>query len=141
MQRLLSISFVPIKGNRILLFAKYLEKTTLRSDLPYLHLSIHEICSENRVGPALWSFNGSVDGHCDIYDLELMKSTENALGITLGERMDDHWKLFDISTTDTDASDKFPLIESRGLDFYLYLESKWDGDNSPGLSEIFVQLC
>ena len=134
-RRLEEISFVPIKGNRILLFAKYLGKTTPES---YLHLSIHEIRSDHRVGPTLWSFNGSVDGDLNIFPSELTKSTENALGITAGMRLNDHWKLFDISTTETDASDKFPLIESGRIDFYLKLKSD---DNSLGLSEIFIQLC
>jgi len=104
----------------------------------YLHLSIHEIRSDNRVGPALWSFNGSVDGHFDIFHLELIKSTENALGVTAAARFDDHWKLFNISTTDTEASDNFPLIESGRIDFDLKPKS---GNDSLGLSEIFVQSC
>ena len=98
-----------------------------------------QIRSDHRVGRALWFFNGSVDGHFDADDLEVIKSTENALGITVGVRFDNHWKLFDISTTDTDASDKFPLIESGRLDFDLKLKSK--GENSPGLFKIFMQLC
>ena len=129
-------AFIPIKGNRILLFAKYLEKTSRRSYLPHLHISIHEIRVDNRVGPALWSFYGGVDGHCNIHDLRLIKSTENALGISLTERFDNHWKLFDISTTETDASDKFPLIESGRIDFDLKLKANSDNGNSFGLSEI-----
>ena len=128
--------FVPIKGNRILLFARYFGKRTIRSYAPYLHLSIHEIRSDNCVGPALWSFDGSVDGHFNIYYLELIKSTEIAFGITWGERFEDHWKLFDISTTETDASDNFPLIESGRIDFDLKIRG-----NSLGLSEIFMQWC
>ena len=54
-------------------------------------------------------------------------------------QFDNHWKLFDISTTDTDALDKFPLIESRRIDFDLKLKSKWE--NSPGLFGIVMQLC
>jgi hypothetical protein len=135
-RRLTEISFALIKGNRMLLFAKYLEKTTLRSYLPHLHLSIHEIRSDNRVGPALWSFNGCVDGHFNIYNLQLIKSTENALGINLGERFDNHWKLFDISTTETDSSDNIPLIESGRIDFDLKLKSNSAHGNSFGLSEI-----
>ncbi|KIJ97188.1 hypothetical protein K443DRAFT_681743 [Laccaria amethystina LaAM-08-1] len=119
--RLEKISFVPIKGNRVLLFARYFGKATIRSYIPYLYLSIHEIHSNNRVGPALWSFDGSVYGHLNIYHLELIKSTENPSRITWGERFDDHWKLFDISTTETDASNKFPLIESGRMDFDLKL--------------------
>jgi len=127
------MSFVPIQGNRILLFAKYLAKTRFGS---YLHLSIHKIHDDNRVGPTLWSFNGSVDGHLNIFDLGLIKSTENALGVTVGVQFDDHWKLFDISTTsDTDTSDNIPLIESGRIDFDLKQRVRKD---SPGLSEIFM---
>jgi hypothetical protein len=129
--------FVPIKGNQMLLFAEYFEKINSES---YLHLSIHEIRSNNRVSPALWSFNGSVDDHFDIDNLKPLKSTENALGITFGARFDNHWKLFDISTTDTDALDKFPLIESGRIDFDLKLNSRWEHD-SFGLSNIFRQSC
>ncbi|KIJ97192.1 hypothetical protein K443DRAFT_681748 [Laccaria amethystina LaAM-08-1] len=108
-QYLEEISFVPIKGNRILLFAKYLGG--------YLHLSIHKIRSDHRVGPALWSFNGSIDGHSDIDNLVPITSTENALGITFMVQFNGHWKLFDISTNGTDASNNIPLIESRRIDF------------------------
>ena len=101
----------------------------------YLRLSIHEICSNNRVGPALWSFN--VDDHFDIFDMRLIKSTENALGITFVKRFDDHWKLFDISTTNTDTLDNIPLIESGRIDFDLMLI----GDKNLGLSKIFMQSC
>ena len=110
--------FVPIKGNQLLLFALYSDEgITFPSD--YLHLSIYEIRSDNRVGLALWSFNGSIDGHFDTDGLilELIKSTENALGITVVARFDNHWKLFDISTTETDSSDTFPLIKSGRIDF------------------------
>ena len=103
----------------------------------YLHLSIHEIRSDHRVGPALWSFNGEVDSHFDIDDLVPINYTENALGITFGVRFDDHWKLFDISTTD--ASDNFPLIESGRIDFDIKLYSRWERRSSLGLSEIFMQ--
>ena len=123
-RRLTKMSFVPIKGNRILLFAKYSARDW-RTHEYCLHLSIHEIRSDHRVGPALWSFNGGADGHFNIRDLELIKSTENALGITFGVRFDDHWKLFDISTTD--ASDNFPLIESGRIDFDIKLYSEWVG--------------
>ena len=124
-------SFIPIKGNRILLFAKY-EEIFNGSD--YLHLSIHEIRSDHRVGPALWSFNGEVASHFGILDLVPINYTENALGITFGERFDDHWKLFDISTTDT--PDNFPLIESGRIDFDIKRYSLWALINSLGLSEI-----
>ena len=134
LRRLANISFVPIKGNRILLFAKYFEE--IRSYLPYLHLSIHEIRSDHRVGPVLWSFNGSVDGHFDTNDLELIKSAENALGITFGVQFDDHWKLFNISTTHTDTLDNFSLIESGRVDFNLELNLKPERGSSFGLSQI-----
>ena len=135
-RRLVEILFIPINGNRILLFAKYFGKIAPES---YLHLSIHEIRSDNRVGPTLWSFNGSVGGHIDIDDLELIKSTENALGITFGVRFINHWKLFDISTTDTDASDNLPLIESGRIDYDLKLmDSGWVSGDSLGLSDISI---
>jgi hypothetical protein len=134
------ILFIPIKGNQILLFARYIKfgNTTFK---PFtLHLSIHEIRSDYRVGPALWSFNGSVDGHnFDIDDLVPIKSTENALGITFGVQFDHHWELFDIPTTDTDVSDNFPLIESGRIDFDLKFKLKWRDD--PGLSKDFLQSC
>ena len=88
----------------------------------YLHLSIHEICADHRVGPALWSFNGGVASHFYFGDLVPINYTENALGITFGLRFDDHWKLFNISTTD--ASDNFPIIESGRIDFDLRLYSR-----------------
>ena len=134
LRRLAKISFVPIKGNRILLFSKYFEE--IRPYLPYLHLSIHEIHSDNRVGPVLWSFNGSVDGHFDTNVLELIKSAENALGITFGVQFDDHWKLFDISTADTDTLDNFPLIESGRIDFNLELNSKPKRGSSFDFSQV-----
>jgi hypothetical protein len=120
----------------VLLFAEYSEKITFES---YIHLSIHEIRPNNRVGPALWSFNGSVHGHFDMFDLEMIKSTENAVGITFWVRFIKHWKMFDISTTDTDALDKFPLIESGRMDYDLKLKSKVGDDNSLGLSKFFMQ--
>ena len=127
------ISFVPIKGNQILLFAKYFagEWRTLEH---YLHLSIHKICSDHRVGPALWSFNGSVDGHLNVPDLKLIRSTENALGITFAVRFEDHWKLFDISTTETDTLNNFPLIEWGRVDcdIKFKLKSKSFENHNPG---------
>ncbi|EDR04733.1 uncharacterized protein LACBIDRAFT_330335 [Laccaria bicolor S238N-H82] len=111
-RHLRKIKFIPIKGNRILLLATYSGGTT------YHLLSIYEIRSDNRIGPILWSFNSShVDAYFDIFGLELIKSTKNALGISFGKRFNDHWKLFDISTTGTDALDDFPLIESGRIDF------------------------
>ena len=128
------ISFIPIKGNRILLFAKYKE---IFNGSNYLCLSIHEIRFDHRVGPALWSFNGGVHGHFDIDDLVPINYTKNALGITFGVRFDDHWKLFDISTTD--ASDNFPLIESGRIDLDVKLYSEWDHRRSLGWFKIFIQ--
>ena len=116
-----------------MLFARYLERITYES---YLHLSIHEIRSDHRVGPALWSFNGGVTS-LYIGTLVPINYTENALGITFGLRFDDHWKLFDISTTD--ASDNFPLIESGRIDFDIKLYSEWERMSSLGLSKIFMQ--
>ena len=127
-------SFIPIKGNRILLFAEYFETVPYKS---YLHLSIHEIRSDHRVGPALWSFNGGVASHLDIDDLVPISYTENGMGITFGMQFDDHWKLFDISTTDT--TDNFPLIESGRIDFDKKLYSKSQRRSSRGLSEISMQ--
>ena len=103
----------------------------------YLHLSIHEIRSDHRVGPALWSFNGGVASHFDIDDLVPISYTENGMGITFGMQFDDHWKLFDISTTDT--TDNFPLIESGRIDFDKKLYSKWERRSSRGLSDISMQ--
>ena len=103
----------------------------------YLHLSIHEIRSDHRVGPALWSFDGWVGSHLNIDDLVPINYTKNALGITFGLRFDDHWELFDISSTD--ASDNFPLIESGRIDFDIKLYSEWERRSSLGLSETFMQ--
>ena len=137
-QDLSKFSFVPIKGNQILLFAKYTKfREPFRTDF-FLHLSIHEIRSDSRVGLALWSFNSSVDtDDWNSFDLELIKSTENPLAITFWARLDDwHWKLFDISTTEADASDNFPLIESGRMNFDLKIrELAWVPYKSLGLSE------
>jgi len=100
----------------------------------YLHLSIHEICSDNCVGPTLWSFNGGVDDHFHISDL-VIKSTKNALGISIVAWLDEHWRLFDISTTKTDALNNFPLIESGRIDFHLKLKSE---DDNLSLSQNFM---
>ena len=120
-------SFIPIKANRILLFAKYfIEQRWPALTDSYLHLSIYEIRSaDNRVGSALWSFDSSNDSHFHLSDLMLIKSTENTLGITVAARCGNHWKLFDISTTETDASNNSPLIESGRIDFNLRIESDY----------------
>ena len=133
-RRLLAFSFVPIKGNRILLFAKYTLASGTNLPVQYLHLSIYEIRSDQRVGAALWSFEETAGSFR--MSLKPMKSTENALGISFWMRDRDHWRLFDISTTDTDASGNNPLIESGRIDFNSKL-----GRDSVGLSEIFIQLC
>ena len=121
----------------MLLFAKYKERSykPYRTE-PYLHLSIHEIRSDHRVGPALWSFNGTVDRHFDYCDWVPIKSTKNALGITFGVQFIDHWKLFNISTTDTDALNNFPLIELGRVDSDLKICG-----TSLGLSKIVMQSC
>ena len=105
-----------------------------------LCLLIHESRSDNCLGLALCYFDNDVDDHFHNFHLELIKSTENALGITFLMQLDDHWKLFDISTTETDASDNFPLIESGRIDFDPQItELKWECENSLGLSGIFMQ--
>ena len=104
----------------------------------FLQVSIHEIRSNNRVGPALWSFDFT-DCPWDLSDLQLLKSTENPLAFTFWGRFSDHWKLFEISTTETDASDNFPIIESGKIDFDLKIkELKWVHKSGLGLSEIFI---
>ena len=129
--------FILIKGNRILLVVRYWGASGV-----CLYLSIHEIRSDNRVGPVLWFFDGSDDGHPDIHDLVPIKSTENAVGIAFGTKYEDHWKLFDISTTGTNASDNFPLIESGRIDHDPKpKERERVHNNDLGLSEIFMQPC
>ena len=131
--------FVPIEGNRILIFAEYIKFRKTNWD-EFLHLSIHEIRSDSRVGPALWSFNSSVASNFHDFDFELIKSTGNPLAITFGARLADHWKLFDISTAETDTSDNLPLIEPGRIDFDLKIkELKWVRENSLGLFQIFMQ--
>ena len=124
---------VPVKGNRILLFAKYVGYL----NGSYLHLSIHKIRSDRRVDPGLWSFYGSGNYHLNIFKLMPIKSTENELGITFGVRFIGYWKVFNIST---DASDNSPLIESGRINYGLKLKaSEWVGvENSLGLSQIFM---
>ena len=134
---LIEFSFVPIKGNHTLLFAKYIENL-----VHFLHLSIHEIRSDSRVGPALWSFNSRVPDHWNDSHLELIKSTKNPLAITFMVWFNDHWRLFDISTaTETEASNKFRLkVESGRIDVDLKIKGlKWAHDDNLGLSEIFMQ--
>ena len=66
----------------------------------------------------------------------LIKSTKNALGISIAAWLDEHWRLFDISTTKTDASNNFLLIESGRIDLHLKLKSEED---NLGLSQNFMQ--
>ena len=94
-----------------------------------------------RSGSTLWSFNGSVDDHFDSRDVELIKSTENAVGITFWARFNDHWKVFDISTTETDAFNNFPLIQSGRIDCDINKLKYFPFDINPGLSKIFMQSC
>ena len=61
-----------------------------------------------------------------------IQSTESALGITFGMQFDNHWKLFDISTTNTGSWANDPLIESGRINFDLKLKSKWMHKNSSG---------
>ena len=75
-------------------------------------------------------------------DLVPIKSTNNAFGTIFGAECHDHWKLFDISTTGTNASDNFPLIESGRIDHDLKPKERELVDNNDlGLSEIFMQPC
>ena len=143
-RELRGFSLIPIKGNHcILLFANYCKYFKGSVALPdhFLHLSIHKICSDSRVGPALWSFNRNVHRDFNIDDFELIKSTENPLAITFWARFDDDWKQCDISTTETNALDNLRLIESGRIDFDLTMRTlKWVGENRClGLSEIFMQ--
>ena len=137
---LAKFSFVPIKGNQILLFAKYVNFREENWD-HFLHLSIHKIRSDNRVDPALWSFGSSVDRDFDIFGLELTGFTENPLAITFWARFGYYWTLFETSTTKIDASDTFPLIESGRIDFDSKIrELKLVDENIRlGLSEIIMQ--
>ena len=54
---------------------------------------------------------------------------------------DDHWELFDISTTETDALNNFPLIESGRIDFDLEFKSRLMHNRNVGLYKIFRQTC
>ena len=108
-----SFTLIPINHNRILLIGKSFEKSyyddTTRH---YLHLSIHEIHSY-RIGPALWTYHKY--GHPNIFQLQSMKSTTNALGITFRVDSETHMELFDIST---DAQeDSYPLVNVGQLNY------------------------
>jgi hypothetical protein len=78
----------------------------------YLRLSIHGIHSY-RVGPALWTYDHY--GHSNIFELQPMKSTTNALGITFGVHSESHMELFDISTDAKKGS--YPLVEAGKLNY------------------------
>lgn len=102
--------FIPINGNRMLLFARSSFRTKDEVVAQYcLHLSIHEICS-SRFGPALWTYHG--DGHSSIPMLHWMKSTTNTLGIAFGLRCKGHTELFDI-----DLEGNYPLIEVGRMNY------------------------
>ncbi|EDR01123.1 uncharacterized protein LACBIDRAFT_312432 [Laccaria bicolor S238N-H82] len=103
--------FIPINGNRMLLFARN-SFSGITGDFKAqycLHLSIHEICSY-RFGPALWTYHG--DGHSSIPGLHWMKSNTNTLGITFGLSSRDHMELFDI-----DIEGDYPLIEVGRMNY------------------------
>ena len=107
-----SFRLIPINHNRILLIGKtfeesYYDDTTWH----YLHLSIHEIHSY-RVGPALWTYHNH--GRSNIFQLQPMKSTTNALGITFGVHRTSRMELFDVST---DGKDSYPLVEAGQLNY------------------------
>jgi len=105
---------IPINRNRILLIGK---SSSLRHETcDYLHLSIHEIHSY-RVGPALWTYHNY--GHSNIFQLQPMKSTTNALGITFGIDFKDHMELFDVSTDAKENS--YPLVEAGKLNYSRHL--------------------
>jgi len=83
-----------------------------REGTPYLHLSIHEICS-GRVGPAVWCYHGHGDSNISL--LRPMKSMTNALGITFGVHSSTHTQLFDISTS---IEKDYPLTEAGRLNYH-----------------------
>ena len=78
----------------------------------FLHLSVHEIHSY-RVGPALWTYHKY--GHSNIFKLQPMKSTTNALGITFGVDSTSCMELFDVSI-DT-KEDSYPLVKAGKLSY------------------------
>ena len=121
-------------------FGKYRNARHPKMDC-FLCLSIHEICSDNRVGPALWSFESSVDDDFNASDFEVIKSTQNPLTITFRMWFGNYWKLFEISTTtETNASDNLTLIESGRIDFDSKIKGReWEHQNTLGLFEIFMQ--
>ena len=109
----ISFRLIPINRNRILLIGKtfeesYYDDTTWH----FLHLSIHEIHSY-RVGPALWTYHHY--GHSNIFQLQPIKSTTNALGITFGVHSKSRMELFDVSTDG--KKDSYPLVEAGQLNY------------------------
>ena len=108
-----SFRLIPINRNQILLIGKSFEKSYYTDETEhYLHLSIHEIHSYH-VGPALWTYHDY--GHSNIFQLQAMKSTTNALGITFGVDSKTRMELFDVSS---DAKkDRYPLVEAGQLNY------------------------
>lgn len=109
----ISFTLFPINRNQILLIGMTFEESYYTDETwHYLHLSIHEIHSY-RVGPALWTYHDY--GHSDIFALQPMKSTTNALGITFGLDFTSCMELFDVST---DAKeDRYPLVKAGQLKY------------------------
>ena len=108
-----SFTLIPINRNRILLIGKSFEQSYHDDETwHYLHLSIHEIRSYH-VGPALWTYHDY--GHSNIFELQAMKSTTNALGITFAVDSKTRMELFDVSS---DAKkDRYPLVEAGQLNY------------------------
>ena len=109
-----SFRLIPINRNQILLVGISYEKGSyVVKTWHYLHLSIHEIHSY-RVGPALWTYHNY--GYSNIFELQPMKSTTNALGITFGVDSKSYMKLFNIST-DTKEDCHYPLVEAGQMNY------------------------
>ncbi|KIJ95325.1 hypothetical protein K443DRAFT_683104 [Laccaria amethystina LaAM-08-1] len=107
-----SFSLIPINRNQILLIGTCHEESYDNDDTwDYLHVSVHEIHSYC-VGPALWTYHNY--GRSNIFQLQPMKSTTNALGITFGVDFKSHMKLFAVST---DTKDRYPLVEAGQLNY------------------------
>ena len=108
----ISFRLIPINRNRILLIGKSFEESYHDDETwHYLHLSIHEIHSY-RIGPALWTYHDY--GHSNIFQLQQMKSTTNALGITFGVYSTSFMELFDVSI---DTKDSYPLVKAGKLNY------------------------
>ena len=104
------------------------------------HLLIYQIRPDNRVqAPALWSFESSVGGFNNS-KLKLMNFTENPLAFTSWAPFGYDWKLVDLPTTETDASDNFPPMQCGRIDFDVKIKGlEGVRKNSLGLSEIYMQ--